>query len=58
MKQQWAKLTDDDMREIEANLDLAAGKLQERYGLAREQAEQEWNRFCSRCAAEGRVTED
>ncbi len=56
VKQQWGKLTDDDMRQIEGNLDLAAGKLQERYGYAREQAEREWQQFCSRCTQDDSST--
>lgn len=45
IKQRWAKLTDDDVKYIEGNLEQAAGRLRERYGYAREQAEQEWNEF-------------
>ena len=55
VKQQWGKLTDDDLQQIEGNLDLAAGKLQERYGYAREQAEQQWGEFCKRCTQEDRT---
>ena len=40
-KQQWGKLTDDDLTQIEGNADLMIGKLQERYGYSREQAERE-----------------
>lgn len=41
MKQWWSKLTDDDLDGIEGNYDVLVGKLQERYGYAREQAERE-----------------
>jgi len=57
IKQQWGKLTDDDMRQIEGNLDEAAGKLQERYGYAREQAVKEWDEFCRRCTTEDGATD-
>ncbi|HLX63438.1 MAG TPA: CsbD family protein [Planctomycetota bacterium] len=40
-KQWWGKLTDDDIETIEGNYDKLVGKLQERYGYSREQAEQE-----------------
>ena len=43
VKQKWGKLTDDDLRQIEGNRDLLVGKIQERYGIAREKAEQELN---------------
>jgi uncharacterized protein YjbJ (UPF0337 family) len=41
IKQQWGKLTDDDLTEIEGNSEMLIGKLQERYGYTREQAERE-----------------
>ncbi len=41
VKQQWGKLTDDDMTQIEGNSEILIGKLQERYGYSREQAERE-----------------
>jgi uncharacterized protein YjbJ (UPF0337 family) len=45
VKQRWSKLTDDDIKYMEGNLQEAAGRLQERYGYAREQAEREWDEF-------------
>jgi uncharacterized protein YjbJ (UPF0337 family) len=45
VKQQWGKLTDDDLDYIAGTRDKFAGKLQERYGLAKEDAERkadEW----------------
>jgi uncharacterized protein YjbJ (UPF0337 family) len=41
VKQTWGKLTDDDMKQIEGNRDKLIGKLQERYGWTREQANKE-----------------
>jgi len=32
LKQQWGKLTDDDLQQIEGNYDKFIGKVQERYG--------------------------
>jgi uncharacterized protein YjbJ (UPF0337 family) len=40
-KRQWGKLTDDELTKIEGNYDKLLGKLQERYGYQREQAERE-----------------
>ncbi|WP_058969692.1 CsbD family protein [Type-D symbiont of Plautia stali] len=41
MKEKWGKLTDDDMAVIEGKRDQLVGKIQERYGYAKEQAETE-----------------
>ena len=44
-KQQWGKLTDDDLQQIAGMRDQLVGKLQERYGIAREEAQKradEW----------------
>jgi len=35
-KEQWGKLTDDDLEIIAGRRDQLAGRLQERYGLAKE----------------------
>ena len=46
-KEQWGKLTDDDMTVIEGKRDQLVGKIQERYGYAKDQAEKEvsdWER--------------
>jgi uncharacterized protein YjbJ (UPF0337 family) len=39
MKEQWGKLTDDDLLEIEGRRDQLIGKIQARYGITREEAE-------------------
>jgi uncharacterized protein YjbJ (UPF0337 family) len=45
VKQQWAKLTDDDLTAIDGNRDKLVGKIQERYGIAKEKAEQQLNEW-------------
>jgi uncharacterized protein YjbJ (UPF0337 family) len=45
LKSAFGKLTDDDMMEIEGNAEAGVGRLQERYGYTREEAELEWNKF-------------
>lgn len=40
-KQKWGKLTDDDFAKLSGKKDEFLGKLQERYGYSREQAEKE-----------------
>lgn len=43
IKEQWGKLTDDDITEIHGKKDQLLGKLQKKYGYAKEKAEQEFN---------------
>ena len=46
-KEQWGKLTDDDLDVVGGRRDQLAGKIQERYGVAKEDAEKqigEWER--------------
>jgi uncharacterized protein YjbJ (UPF0337 family) len=45
VKQQWAKLTDDDLTAIDGQRDKLVGKIQERYGIAREEAERQLNQW-------------
>ena len=47
VKEQWGKLTDDDLTVIEGKRDQLVGKIQTRYGITREQAERQvssWER--------------
>ena len=41
MKEQWGKLTDDDMTVIEGRRDQLVGRIQERYGVAKDEAERQ-----------------
>jgi uncharacterized protein YjbJ (UPF0337 family) len=45
VREQWGKLTDDDLDRIEGKRDQLLGAVQKRYGLAREEAEQEVQKF-------------
>ena len=38
IKEQWGRLTDDDLDEIAGRRDQLEGKIQERYGYAKDQA--------------------
>jgi uncharacterized protein YjbJ (UPF0337 family) len=40
-QQQWGELTDDDLDVVEGKREELAGRLQQRYGYARDQAERE-----------------
>lgn len=45
MKTQWGKLTDDDLKVAEGNAEYLSGKLQERYGIARDEADKQIKQF-------------
>ena len=45
IKEQWGKLTDDELTEIAGNRDKMAGKLQERYGWDQDRAQREVDEF-------------
>jgi uncharacterized protein YjbJ (UPF0337 family) len=46
-KAKWGKLTDDDLTQISGKREQLAGILQERYGLAKDQAEKQIDEFTS-----------
>ncbi len=41
----WGKLTDDDLTQMDGTTDKLVGRLQERYGYTKEEAEREVNKF-------------
>lgn len=45
MIEQWGKLTDDDLDVAAGRRDQVVGKLQERYGLAKDEAERQMKAF-------------
>lgn len=38
VKEQWGKLTNDDLTEAEGNLEKLSGKIQKYYGISKEEA--------------------
>ena len=48
IKQQWGKLTDDEIDQMEGNAEILTGKLQERYGLDRAEADRQAKEFRTR----------
>jgi uncharacterized protein YjbJ (UPF0337 family) len=46
-KAKWGKLTDDDLKIAEGNSEYLAGKIQERYGVARDEAKKQVKDFSS-----------
>lgn len=45
IKEQWGRLTDDEIDQINGRRDQLVGKLQEAYGKTKEQAQQEIDEF-------------
>jgi uncharacterized protein YjbJ (UPF0337 family) len=41
VREQWGKLTDDDLDVVAGRRDTLVGKVQERYGVARDEAERQ-----------------
>jgi uncharacterized protein YjbJ (UPF0337 family) len=54
VKEQWGKITDDELDRAEGKADQMIGLLQQRYGYTREKAEQEYNRFLEGAETESR----
>ena len=54
VKEQWGMLTDDDLDRIEGKSEQLLGLLQQRYGYARDKAEEEYKRFSERWARESK----
>lgn len=48
VRTQWGKLTDDDLAQIRGQRDILAGKLQQRYGLAKEEANRQIDEWVNR----------
>jgi uncharacterized protein YjbJ (UPF0337 family) len=48
IKQRWGKLTDDDFDVAEGSREELLGRIQERYGIEREQAERQLDEFTER----------
>ena len=45
LKAKWGKLADDDLKVAEGNSEYLAGKIQERYGVARNEAHKQVKDF-------------
>jgi uncharacterized protein YjbJ (UPF0337 family) len=56
VRSRWGKLTDDDLTQIQGEAEKMIGKLQERYGYKRDQAEKELNEFLNSHPAQPRRT--
>lgn len=45
IKQQWGELTDDDLKIAQGSSQYLAGKIQERYGVTRDEAQRQVDHF-------------
>ena len=46
IREQWGKLTNDDLDQVEGRAEQLIGRIQERYGIARDEAQRQfdsWN---------------
>lgn len=48
VKAHWGKLTDDELDEAEGNREVLAGKIQQKYGIAKDEAEREIDEFLAK----------
>ena len=47
LKENWGKLTDDDLQEINGSLEKFQGKMQEKYGMTKDEAQREFEKLIS-----------
>ncbi|MFW5692305.1 MAG: CsbD family protein [Chloroflexota bacterium] len=48
VKEQWGKLTDNEIQEAAGNRDQLIGKIQERYGITKEEASRQVDEWSDR----------
>jgi uncharacterized protein YjbJ (UPF0337 family) len=62
VRQKWGKLTDDDLEVVAGSKDKLVGRIQERYGVAKEDAEKQLDQWSSTVRlpepGSGRAAED
>ena len=47
VKEKWGKLTDDEFHQIAGNKDKLVGKIQERYGVSKDKAQDEVDQWAN-----------
>lgn len=45
LREKWSKLNDDDWQQVKGDKEKLVGKIQEKYGIGKEQAEKELHDF-------------
>src|SRR5271155_5014295 len=56
-KEKWGRLTDDDLEVIRGRRDQLIGKIQERYGIMKQEAEKQVDEFVRSCRSEDSTVE-
>jgi uncharacterized protein YjbJ (UPF0337 family) len=51
LKSKWAKLTDDDVKNLSGKRELLVGKLQTRYGIMKDEAERQADEWIAKLPA-------
>jgi len=54
VKEQWGKITDDELDRAEGKAEQMVGLIQQRYGYTKEKAQEEYDRFLKITEAESR----
>jgi uncharacterized protein YjbJ (UPF0337 family) len=54
VREQWGKITDDELDRAEGRAEQLIGLLQQRYGYTKEKAEEEYDRFLRNTEAASR----
>jgi len=54
VKEQWGKITDDELDRAEGKAEQLVGLLQQRYGYSKEKAQKEYDRFPRNSETEAR----
>jgi uncharacterized protein YjbJ (UPF0337 family) len=54
VKEQWGKITDDELDRAEGKAEQMVGLIQQRYGYTKEKAQEEYDRFLKSTEAESR----
>ncbi len=48
VKKQWGKLTDDELTEINGDREILSGKIQEKYGIAKQYADTQIDKWADK----------
>ncbi len=56
VKAQWGKLTDDDLKVVAGKKDQLAGKLQQRYGIMKDEAEKQIDAWIAKVKPGGKAS--
>jgi uncharacterized protein YjbJ (UPF0337 family) len=47
-KKQWGKLTDDELMQVNGNREILEGKIQEKYGISKQQANKQIDEWANK----------